>query len=262
MSDTIITETHENWVQITLNRPERLNAFNDEMHLALRESLQNAQADANCRAILLTGSGRGFCAGQDLGDRDPNKMTEPPNLGETLSKFYNPNVSLIRNMPKPVICAVNGVAAGAGANIAFGCDITFAAESAKFIQSFAKIGLVPDAGGTWLLPRLIGEQRAKAIALTAQPISAKQAEEWGMIWQATADDALLATAQAFTKQLASGPTVGFALTKKAMHQAATNSFEQQAELEAASQQQAGRSQDYAEGVSAFLEKRPANFKGV
>jgi 2-(1,2-epoxy-1,2-dihydrophenyl)acetyl-CoA isomerase len=172
VSETILTARHDGWVEITLNRPDRRNALNEEMHLALRAALEEAAGDETCRAILLTGNGKGFCAGQDLGDRDPRKMDGPPNLSETLNKFYNPLIRLIRAAPKPVVCAVNGVAAGAGANIALACDIVLAAEGARFIQAFAKLGLVPDAGGTWQLTRLVGEARAKGLALTAQPITA------------------------------------------------------------------------------------------
>ena len=178
MSDTILTEVHEGWTEITLNRPDRLNAFNDEMHLALRAALDGA-ADAECRAVLLTGSGRGFCTGQDLDGRDPRKMDGPPDLGHTLETLYNPLVRQIAGLEKPVIAAVNGVAAGAGANIAFGCDIVLAAESARFIQSFANVGLIPDAGGTHHLVRILGPARAKAWAMTAEPINAATALDWG-----------------------------------------------------------------------------------
>ena len=181
MSDTILTEQYGDLIQITLNRPNRLNSFNEEMHHALRAAL-NAAVTSGARAILLTGAGRGFCAGQDLGDRDPAKMDGQPDLGATLENFYNPLVHQIKSMNIPVVCAVNGVAAGAGANIALACDIVLAAESAKFIQSFAKVGLIPDGGGTWSLTRLLGEARAKALALTAEPLSAAKAAEWGLIW--------------------------------------------------------------------------------
>lgn len=193
MSDTILSKINKNWVEITLNRPDRLNSFNDEMHLALRSELERAR-DSGARAIFITGAGRGFCAGQDLGDRDPSKMTSAPDLSQTLTNFYNPLIRLIRSMEIPVICAVNGVAAGAGANIALACDIVLAAEGAKFIQSFSKVGLVPDAGGSWSLTNLVGEARAKGLALTAQPISASKAEEWGMIWKSIPDQSLMSEA--------------------------------------------------------------------
>ncbi len=260
MSTTIISVTRCNWVEITLNRPERLNSFNEEMHLALRGELEQAR-DSGARAVLLTGSGRGFCAGQDLGDRDPSKMDGSPDLGHTISTFYNPLIRLIRSLEFPVICAVNGVAAGAGANIALACDIVLAAKSARFIQSFAKVGLVPDAGGSWSLPRLIGEARAKALALTATPLDATTAANWGLIWKAVADNNLMAEARALTAKLADGPTVGFALTKELIQAAAVNTLDTQLDLEAKNQRICGESPDYAEGVSAFLQKRPASFTG-
>lgn len=261
MSDTILVQNHAAWVEITLNRPDRLNSFNDGMHLALRTALEHAR-DGGARAILLTGAGRGFCAGQDLGDRDPSKMDTPPDLSQTILTYYAPLVRLIRSLKLPVVCAVNGVAAGAGANIALACDIVLAAESAKFIQSFAKVGLVPDAGGSWSLPHLLGEARAKALALTGQPLTSTQAADWGLIWQAVPDDALMDKARALAAQLANGPTVGLGLTKMAIQAAATNTMDQQLELEAQSQKTCGTSPDYAEGVSAFLNKRPPEFTGT
>ena len=208
MSDTILTDQHGDLTQITLNRPDRLNSFNEEMHLAIRAAL-DAAVTSGSRAILLTGAGRGFCAGQDLGDRDPAKMDGPPDLGATLENFYNPLVRQIKGINIPIVCAVNGVAAGAGANIALACDIVLAAESAKFIQSFARVGLVPDGGGTWSLTRLLGEARAKALALTAEPLSATKAAEWGLIWKTVPDADLIAEARALGAQLAAGPTVGW-----------------------------------------------------
>ncbi len=260
MSDTILVDKHDGWVEITLNRPERLNSFNDEMHLALRTELESAR-DSGARAILLTGAGRGFCAGQDLGDRDPSKMDSPPDLGETINKFYAPLVKLIRSMEFPVICAVNGVAAGAGANIALACDIVLAAQSAKFIQSFSKVGLVPDAGGSWSLTHLLGEARAKGLSLTAEPLSATKAENWGLIWKAIPDAELMQEARDLTQKLANGPTLGLGLTKAAIHAARSNTFDEQLALEAQYQKTCGESPDYAEGVTAFLEKRPAIFTG-
>jgi len=208
MSETVLQSLNAGVLQLTLNRPDKLNSFNEEMHFALRAGIQRAHDDAEVRAVLLTGSGRGFCAGQDLGDRDPRKGGAAPDLGHTLETFYNPTLRLIRALEKPVVCAVNGVAAGAGANIAFACDIVLAARSAKFIQAFAKIGLVPDAGGTWNLARILGEPRAKALALTAEPLPAEKAADWGLIWKAIDDADLMAEAVALATSLAAGPTLG------------------------------------------------------
>ena len=260
-SATIISNTEQGVLTLTLNRPDRLNAFNDEMHLALRGELERARDDEAIRAILLTGTGRGFSAGQDLGDRDPRKASEPPDLGHTLETFYNPTLRLIRALDMPVVAAVNGVAAGAGANIAFACDIVLAARSARFIQSFAKVGLVPDSGGTWSLPRILGEPRAKGLALTGEPLSADKAAEWGLIWKVCDDSLLFEEATALARSLAAGPTLGLAMTKKLIQAAADNSFESQLDLERDAQRMAGRSADYAEGVTAFLEKRAPQFKG-
>lgn len=256
---TVIHDRRDGYHVLTLNRPDRLNAFNDELHAALREALANCAADDDCRAVVLTGAGRGFCAGQDLSNR-VNMGDERPDLGATLEANYNPLVRAIRALPKPVICAVNGVAAGAGANIALACDIVIAAKSAKFIQAFSKIGLVPDSGGTWFLPRLLGEARAKGLALTAQPLSADDAERWGLIWKAVDDAALMGEAEAQARAFADGPTAAYALTKQAIHAAGTNTLDQQLDLERDYQRQAGFSDDYKEGVAAFMEKRKPNYR--
>lgn len=261
MSDTILIDRHAGWVEITLNRPDRRNALNEDMHRALRAAMEDAVGDESCRAILLTGNGKGFCAGQDLGDRDPRRMDGPPDLSDTLNRYYNPLIRLIRGARKPVVCAVNGVAAGAGANIALACDIVLAAESARFIQAFAKIGLVPDAGGSWILTRLLGEARAKALALTGEPVTATTAAEWGLIWKACPDDALMAEARALADGFAKGPTVGYALTKELIHAAAANALDAQLDMEAEYQGRAGRTPDYAEGVMAFMDKRAPAFSG-
>lgn len=260
MSDTIIVTDHGQWHEITLNRPERLNSFTEEMHLALRAALDTAR-ETGARAILLTGAGRGFCAGQDLGDRDPRKMDGPPDLGKTVRNFYAPLVRQIRALDIPVVCAVNGVAAGAGANLALACDMVVAAESAKFIQSFSKVGLIPDTGGSWHLPRLLGEARAKGLAFTAEPLPAQTAENWGLIWRAFPDDRLMEEARALTARLADGPTLGLGLTKQAIQSAAVNTLSDQLDLEARAMRTCGESADYAEGVTSFLEKRRPRFQG-
>ncbi|MFT4014864.1 MAG: 2-(1,2-epoxy-1,2-dihydrophenyl)acetyl-CoA isomerase PaaG [Paracoccus sp. (in: a-proteobacteria)] len=261
MTETVLTALTRGVLRLTLNRPDKLNSFNEDMHMALRAAIRRAHDDAQVRAVLLTGAGRGFCAGQDLGDRDPRKGGPAPDLGHTLETFYNPTLKLIRALEKPVVCAVNGVAAGAGANIAFACDIVLAAKSAKFIQAFSKIGLIPDAGGTFSLTRILGEPRAKALTMTAEPLMAEKAADWGLIWKAVDDDALMDKAEALAVSLACGPTLGLGLTKRLIQAAATNDLDAQLDLERDCQRQAGRSADYAEGVTAFLEKRTANFTG-
>ena len=260
MSETVLVETHGDWMQITLNRPDKLNCLNKSMHLALRAALQQAH-DQAARAVLITGAGRGFCAGQDLGDRRPGTSDWPPDLQQTLNDYFNPNIKLITSLPAPVICAVNGVAAGAGASIALACDMILAADSASFIQSFSKIGLVPDAGSSWILPRRVGMARAMGLALTATPLSAVDAEAWGLIWKRYEDDALLQAARAMAEQLASGPTAAFASTKMLMQRAATADIETQLDHEARAQKLCATSTDYTEGVQAFLDKRAPRFTG-
>jgi 2-(1,2-epoxy-1,2-dihydrophenyl)acetyl-CoA isomerase len=260
-SDTVLVGLDAGVLTLTLNRPEKLNSLNEEMHLALRAGFERAASEDAVRAVLLTGAGRGFSAGQDLGDRDPRRGGPAPDLGATLETFYNPTLRLIRALEKPVVCAVNGVAAGAGANIAFACDIVLAARSAKFIQAFSKIGLVPDAGGSWSLARILGEPRAKALALLAEPIDAETAASWGLIWRAVDDAALLLEAETIATRLAAGPTKGLGLTKRAIQAAAGNGLDAQLDLERDLQREAGRTVDYAEGVTAFLEKRKPEFTG-
>ncbi len=263
MSDTQSVETtlEHGVLRLVLNRPDKLNAFNEAMHEELRAGVDRAASDPAVRAVLLTGAGRAFSAGQDLGARDPRAGGPPPDLGETLGRYYNPLIRAIRGLDKPVVAAVNGVAAGAGANVALACDIVLAAESARFIQAFSRLGLVPDAGGSWTLTHLLGEARAKALAMTAEPLGAAQAAEWGLIWRAVPDDALMAEATALAERLAAGPTVGLGLTKAAIQAASDNDLDTQLELERELQRRAGHSADYAEGVAAFLEKRPAAFTG-
>lgn len=258
--DPILIDIRGAWRIVTLNRPDRLNSFNEAMHRALAKALDDAAGDLDCRAVLLTGAGRGFCAGQDLSDV---AVTDGalPDLGTTIENFYNPLVRRIRAMNKPVVCAVNGIAAGAGANIAFACDIVLAARSAKFIQSFAKIGLVPDSGGTYFLPRLIGDARARALAMLGEPITAETAEAWGLIWRAVDDDKLRNEAETLAAHLASQPTQGLAMIKHAFAKSATNTLDAQLDLERDLQRDAGRTPDYAEGVNAFMAKRPPKFTG-
>ncbi len=258
--DTILVEDHDTWCEITLNRPDQLNSFTADMHLELREALETTASQAK-RAMLLTGTGRGFCAGQDLGDRDPRKMDAPPDLGATVRNYWAPLVRQIRTLDMPVICAVNGVAAGAGSSVALACDIVLASDSAKFIQSFSKVGLIPDTGGSWHLMNKLGRARAMGLAITAEPLTAAQAADWGLIWKAVPDEDLLTSARRLTERLSHGPTFGYALTKQAIDAAATNSLDAQLDLEAELMKQCGEHPDYAEGVSAFLDKRPPIFSG-
>jgi 2-(1,2-epoxy-1,2-dihydrophenyl)acetyl-CoA isomerase len=256
----VLHDRRDGYAVVTLNRPHRLNAFTEELHRALAAAIDASAADEDCRAVILTGAGRGFCAGQDLADRDPTLLGDSPDLGLTLETYYNPLVLKLRNLGKPVICAVNGVAAGAGANIALACDIVLAARSASFIQAFSRIGLIPDAGGTWWLTQRLGEARAKALALTGDPLPAGQAAEWGLIWKAVDDSSLMEEAEALAARLAAGPSRAYALTKQAIHAASRNTLEEQLALERNLQREAGRSDDYKEGVAAFLEKRPADYR--
>ena len=259
-SPTILIEDAHGVRTLTLNRPDKLNAFNEDMHRALREALEGASADS-VRVVLLTGAGKGFCAGQDLSDRVQGEGGMAPDLGNTIDTLWNPLVRAIRELAKPVICAVNGVAAGAGANVALSCDIVLAARSARFIQPFCRLGLVPDSGGTYHLPRLVGEARAKGLALLGDTISGDQAESWGLIWKAIDDAALMAEARKLAGHLATQPTYGLGLAKRAIHVSATNSLDAQLDVERDLQREAGRTPDYAEGVRAFFGKRAPVFTG-
>jgi 2-(1,2-epoxy-1,2-dihydrophenyl)acetyl-CoA isomerase len=263
MSETVLVERSGAVTVLTLNRPERLNSFTLEMHAAFGDALMAVAADDACRAVLITGAGRGFCAGQDLSDRAvaPGSPGQRNDLGESLEKRYNPHVRKIRAMAKPVVVAVNGVAAGAGANLALHGDIVLAGKSAKFIQSFAKIGLLPDSGGTWSLTHLLGEARAKGLAMLAEPLSADKAAEWGLIWKVVEDEVLQGEARMLAAHLASQPTGALAEIKQAIHQAATGTLDAQLDLERDAQRRLGYSDDYAEGVAAFMEKRVPNFTG-
>jgi 2-(1,2-epoxy-1,2-dihydrophenyl)acetyl-CoA isomerase len=246
---------------LKLNRPDALNSFTAEMHGEVREVLASAAEDKAVRAVLITGNGRGFCAGQDLNDRAVSPGESMPDLGDSVENYYNPLIRRITTMEKPVICAVNGVAAGAGANIALACDIVIAARSANFIESFSRLGLIPDSGGTWHLPRLVGMARAKGLAMLGPKVSAEQALEWGMIWQVVDDEALMDTALGLAQQMATQPTRGFAFTKQAFAASAANTLDQQLDLERDLMRAAGRTHDYQEGVKAFLEKRQPEYKG-
>jgi 2-(1,2-epoxy-1,2-dihydrophenyl)acetyl-CoA isomerase len=260
--DTVLVEPDGAVLRLTLSRPDKLNSFNEQMHGELRRALDGPAAMPKVRAVLLTGAGRAFCAGQDLGDRVMGEGDAPPDLGDTLERLYNPLIRRIRALPKPVVCAVNGIAAGAGANLALACDIVLAARSASFFQAFCRIGLVPDSGGSWMLPRLVGEARAKGLTLLGERLTAEQAAAWGLIWAVVDDDKLPEEAAALAQRLAEGPTLGLAAIKRAIHAAADNTLEAQLELERDLQRALGRSHDHAEGVRAFMEKRPARFRGA
>ena len=255
---SIIVEHDGPVARITLNRPDRLNSFTAAMHEELKGAL-NEIADA--RVIILTGAGRGFCAGQDLNDRAVTSGDHPVDLGMTVETAWNPLVRKITSLPQPVIARVNGVAAGAGANIALACDLVVAARSAKFIQSFSAIGLIPDSGGTWALPRLVGQARAMGLALTGEPLSAEKAEEWGLIWKCVDDEALDTEVDAIARKLASLPPLGLAAIKEMIRASWSHTLDQELNHQRDAMRRLGFSEDYREGVAAFLEKRQPNFVG-
>jgi len=246
---------------VTLNRPDRLNSFNPEMHQRLRDALDEIERQDDLRAVLLTGAGRAFCSGQDLAERRATPDSPPPDLGASLDANFNPLVRRLRALPKPIVCAVNGVAAGAGANIALACDVVLAARSASFIQAFCKLGLVPDSGGTYFLPRLVGSARAMGLALLGDRLTAEDAERMGLIWKCVDDARLAADSRALAGHLATQPTRGLAAIKRALQASALNSLDQQLDLERDLQRALGRTADYREGVTAFFEKRPPRFAG-
>ncbi|PCJ36097.1 MAG: 2-(1,2-epoxy-1,2-dihydrophenyl)acetyl-CoA isomerase [Alphaproteobacteria bacterium] len=246
---------------LTLNRPDSLNSFTTDMHEEMRDALTQVENNPDVRCLLLTGNGRGFCAGQDLNDRAVKPSGTRRDLSISVEENYNPLIKRLANLPLPVICAVNGVAAGAGANLALACDMVFAAKSAKFIQVFCKIGLIPDSGGTYILPRLIGSARAMGLALTGDAITAEQAEDWGMIWKAVDNDDLMDAALKQARHFTSQPTLGLSLIKKALRASIDNTLDAQLQMESNFQKEAGFSDDYQEGVAAFLEKRTPEFTG-
>ena len=255
--ETILFDQAGGIARITLNRPDRLNSFTRAMHAELQAALDEAK---NARVIVLTGAGRGFCAGQDLNDRavSPGQTVD---LGETVETSWNPLIRRLATMPQPVIAKVNGVAAGAGANIALACDLVVAARSAKFIQSFSAIGLIPDSGGTWALPRLVGQARAMGLALTGEPLSAEKAEEWGLIWKCVDDEALDTEVDAIARKLASLPPLGLAAIKEMIRASWSHTLDQELNHQRDAMRRLGFSDDYREGVAAFLEKRQPNFVG-
>ena len=259
--ENIVFQIEHGIARLTLNRPDKLNSFTVAMHREVRAALEQVQADPTVRVLLLTGAGRGFCAGQDLSDRAVEPGAEGVDLGASVEAWYAPLILTLRSLPLPVICAVNGVAAGAGANIALACDIVLAAKSASFVEVFCKLGLIPDSGGTWHLPRLVGHARAMGMAMLGEKLPAETAEQWGLIWKAVPDEALMEEAVAMAKHFALAPTKGLAFTKRALQASCGNSLAEQLKLEGEMMRELGYSHDYREGVAAFVAKRAPHFKG-
>ncbi|MGA8054899.1 MAG: 2-(1,2-epoxy-1,2-dihydrophenyl)acetyl-CoA isomerase PaaG [Burkholderiales bacterium] len=260
--DNILFESGAGIARLTLNRPDKLNSFNVAMHGEVRDALARVKTDKSLRVLVLSGAGRGFCAGQDLADRSVAPGAEPVDLGESVEKHYAPLVRTVRALPMPVVCAVNGVAAGAGANLALACDIVIASRSASFIEPFCKLGLIPDTGGTYFLPRLVGTARAIGLAMLGDKLSAEQAVAWGLIWKCVDDASLAQETEALATQFARAPTLGLARTKQAIYASPGNTLDAQLDLERDYMRELGRSADYREGVAAFIEKRQPAFRGA
>ena len=260
-ASTLLVARANGVLTLTLNRPDVLNSFTRSMAAALQAALAEAAADDAIRAVVITGAGRGFCAGQDLAEALPRDGGPIPDIGEIVAECYNPIIRAIRTLEKPVLCAVNGIAAGAGANLAFACDLTIAADSASFVESFAKLGLIPDTSGTFFVPRLVGMQRATGMFFLAEKMPAAKAKDWGLIWDVVPAAELMATVTTLAEQLASQATRGFGLTKRALNASFANGLDAQLDVEAQAMHEAGRTADYAEGVRAFLEKRAPVYQG-
>jgi len=260
--DNILFESGAGIARLTLNRPDKLNSFNVAMHGEVRDALARVKTDKSLRVLVLSGAGRGFCAGQDLADRSVAPGAEPVDLGESVEKHYAPLVRTLRALPMPVVCAVNGVAAGAGANLALACDIVIASRSASFIEPFCKLGLIPDTGGTYFLPRLVGTARAIGLAMLGDKLSAEQAVAWGLIWKCVDDASLAQETEALATHFARAPTLGLARTKQAIYASPGNTLDAQLDLERDYMRELGRSADYREGVAAFIEKRQPAFRGA
>ena len=259
--ENILFEINDGIAQLTLNRPDKLNSFTQAMHDEVRHAVHKVGTDKSVRVLILTGAGRGFCASQDLSDRAVEPGARAVDLGDSVEKNYAPLVLALRGLPMPVICAVNGVAAGAGANLALACDIVLAAKSASFVEVFCKLGLIPDTGGTYFLPRLIGSARAMGLTMLGEKLSAEKAETWGLIWKAVPDEELAAETMSMARHFATAPTKGLAFTKQALYASPHNTLQQQLTLECGMMSELGRTEDYREGVAAFMEKRAPQFQG-